>query len=280
MKVYWCATCGQDGRNFGDRLGPALLRHFGIRVEWAPPAEAELVTAGSVLSKFGDRWRGTVLGTGLIQSRMRASLPRARILAVRGALTRDAAGLPLSTPLGDPGILAGELLPPGGLERIRTPDAYTAIVPHYVDRSMEARHPRARKIDILADPSVVIAEIAGASLVYTSSLHAMIAADALGVPHILELSTTIGGLHKFRDYASAFDESIEPDKLRLTDRAAMAERQREIRRLFLELAAEVGEDATPPQIAQKAVTTLPLPRARVRCIARRDSGVRGPSRGH
>ena len=61
MRVYWCATCGQDGRNFGDRLGPALLRHFGLRVEWAAPAEAELVTAGSVLSKFGFWFVGSVV---------------------------------------------------------------------------------------------------------------------------------------------------------------------------------------------------------------------------
>lgn len=275
MRVYWCATCGQDGRNFGDRLGPVLLRHFGMRVEWAPPAEAELVSAGSVLSKFGDRWTGTVLGTGLIQASMRRSLPRARILAVRGALTRDACSLPLSTTLGDPGILVPDLLT---AERQPAADAYTAIVPHYVDRTMEARHPRARRIDILADPSVVIAEIAGASLVYTSSLHALIAADALGVPHILELSTTTGGLHKFRDYASAFEEALEPEKIRLTDRGAMAERQREIRRLFLELSVEAREAedrAGPPQIAEKAVTARRVAPGRIRCVSRH----RGPVRG-
>lgn len=249
MKVYWCATCGRDGRNFGDRLGPTLLASYGVPAEWAPPLEAEIVTAGSVLSKFPATWSGTVLGTGLIEPAMRRTLQRARILAVRGALTRDACALPPTTVLGDPGILAPDLL---GGPRVVPVDAYTAIVPHYVDRRMAERHPRARVVDILDDAADVIAAIAGASLVYTSSLHALIAADALGVPHVLELAATIGGLHKFNDYASAFDESIEPEKPRLTDRAAMAERQRELRALFAEVAAEQG---VPPRRApRKAVT--------------------------
>ena len=165
MKAYWCRTCG-NGRNFGDRLGPTLLFRAGVIVGWAPPAEADIVTAGSVLSKFPSSWTGTVLGTGLIESTMRASLPRARILAVRGARTRDAAGLPLSTPLGDPGILVADLLDE---PRVQPTDGYTAILPHYIDRTMRDRHPKARLIDILDDPTRIVRQIAGAAMVYTSS---------------------------------------------------------------------------------------------------------------
>lgn len=235
MKTYWCRTCGRDGRNLGDRLGPFLLDRRGVDVEWAPPAEAEVVTAGSVLSKFPTWWTGTVLGTGLIQARMRAPLSRARVLAVRGTLTRDACGLPPSTPLGDPGILIDELLRP---DFVVGPDRYTAVIPHYIDHDIARRHPGAVVLDILDDPVDLVEAIAGAGLVIASTLHGLIAADALGVPHVLELAATTGGLHKFRDYTSAFDESIEPGVVRLTDRVAMAERRRELRRLLDELAEE------------------------------------------
>jgi pyruvyltransferase len=230
VRTYWCASCWP---NFGDRLGPELLASFGIRAVWAAPAEAELVTVGSVLGKLPDRWRGTVLGTGLIEARLRRKLRTARVLAVRGVLTRDACDLPAKTPLGDPGILAPRLVP--GLER--TPDGPVVIVPHRIDRAMRRRHPNARVVDILGPTPEILREVAAASLVYTSSLHGLIAADALGVPHVLELAETIGGIHKFRDYASAFGDSIEPGLVRLTDRDAMRERQAAIAGLFEGLAA-------------------------------------------
>ena len=75
--------------------------------------------------------------------------------------------------------------------------------------------------------------MAGASVVYTSSLHALILADALGVPHVLEPhEAVIGGMFKFQDYASAFGEEIRPRQERLTDRAAMAQVQAALRDQF------------------------------------------------
>lgn len=226
MKLYWCRTCG-DGRNLGDVLGPTLLRHYGYRVSWAAPAQARVVSIGSVLSKPPPGWRGTVWGTGFIQEHMTRDLRRANVLAVRGELTRDACNLPRSTVLGDPGILAGDLLGP---DATVAPDGPVVVVPHYVDRDLAARHPGAVRVDILDTPRAVLAAIAGASLVYTSSLHALIAADALGVPHVLEPHpAVVGAMFKFSDYASAFDAAITPGVVRLTDRGAMAERQAALR---------------------------------------------------
>jgi hypothetical protein len=123
----------------------------------------------------------------------------------------------------------------------------------------------------------VIVQIAGAALVYTSSLHALIAADALGVPHVLELSTTIGGLHKFRDYASAFGESIEPEKPRLTDRGAMAERQRELRALLAEVVLEATADEQrlgPRRSHRKGVTSPKRLRHPLSRTVRRSTAIR------
>jgi pyruvyltransferase len=236
MKLYWCRGCGPGGRNFGDSMGPLLVRALaGVDVQWAAMTEADAVTVGSVMSKVPNGWRGTVLGTGTIQPGIRRNLRRAHVLAVRGTSTRDACRLPRSTPLGDPGILVTDLFPDVSSAR---PQSDVAIAPHYVDDKMAARHPKAAVVDVLADHRSVLAAIASTRLLITSSLHAMIAADALGVPHVVEHHPrVIGGSHKFADYCSAFGESFEPGVPRLTDRAAMAERQANLRALFAELGA-------------------------------------------
>lgn len=228
MRANWCRSCGA-GANFGDQLTPVLLGHFGIPVTWAPPASAQIVVVGSILSKVPNGWRGTVLGTGFIRAGMRKDLRRARVLAVRGALTRDSCHLPMSTPLGDPGLLVSCLLGepvPGGV----------LAIPHYVDHELMKRHPDATYLDIRTPVREFVNRVAGASLVITSSLHALIAADALGVRHVWEPHPgVLGDGFKFADYASGLDTKVRPGRERLTDRAVMAERQGAIRDLFIGL---------------------------------------------
>lgn len=220
MKVYWCEHCG-GGRNFGDQLTPLLLAHFGIPYTHAPGPEAQLVMVGSILSAVPNRWRGTVLGTGLIQGGMARDLRRARVIAVRGALTREACHLRRSVPLGDLGVLAPLLT-----DRVGSPTA-ALVIPHYVDDQIAKRHPDAAFMPITSDPLDIIAAVRATGIVYTSSLHALILADALGIPHVWETHEAVRGHgFKFSDYGSALDESIKPNRERLSDRGAMAHLQR------------------------------------------------------
>jgi len=125
---------------------------------------------------------------------------------------------------GDPGVLVVDL--PRDLVDARP----IVLVPHYVDKLMVERWPGVPVIDIMGSPEQVLGAIEAAELVITSSLHALIAADALGVPHVLELSDKVtGGIYKFNDYASAFGDRIVPGRERLTDRAVMAQRQEGLR---------------------------------------------------
>jgi hypothetical protein len=228
VKLNWCASCG-GGRNFGDQLGPILLRHYGITVEWAKPADAEIITVGSILSTIPGGWRGIVLGTGFIKRGMTKDLSRAKVLAVRGVLTRKAANLPPTVPLGDLGILVSDL--PRAVSIVAS-QASAVVVPHYVDHDLAARHPDAREVPITTDPPLLLGKIASASVVFTSSLHAFIAADALGVPAVLEPHERVhGGLFKFQDYASAMGGRIRPGVPYSTNRLEMADRQAELRRL-------------------------------------------------
>lgn len=233
LRVDWCLTCGPG--NFGDRLTSALLTMAGVPHEWAPPAEAELFGVGSRISKVPVGFTGTVYGTGTIRPGIRRPLRRARVLAVRGELTRGACSLG-RVPLGDPGILAPDLLagyiPPVGATR---PEGGTVVVPHYVDR-----RPRSGAVVPIttAPPAGFVWAIALADRVVTSSLHGLIAADALGIPHVLDPHpSVIGGLWKWADYASAFGADLIPGVERLTPRGAMAERQSELRELLGRIGA-------------------------------------------
>jgi pyruvyltransferase len=225
VKVFWCRTCGK-GNNFGDALGPRLLARVGIEAEWAAGADAQLVTVGSVLSRLSDDWRGTIWGTGFIQDSMRRSLLRARAVSVRGVMSRRHARLPIDTPLGDPGVLAADLLE----KRPKRKKYAELIVPHYVDHEMQERHLGAPRADVCGDPQEFLAMLAQAEVVFTSSLHALIAADSLGVPHVWEPSKAVtGGDFKFNDYLSAFGEVIRPNAVRLTARPKMEAKQDEVR---------------------------------------------------
>ena len=225
MKTYWCRTCGRGGSNFGDALGPRLLSTVGIKTEWAAPPQAQLVTVGSVLGKFKPNWRGTVWGTGFIEEGPKNPIPSAKVVSVRGELSRERAGLSTRIALGDPGVLASDLAP-----SVVTPSEKIVIVPHYVDHEMEARHPDAPIGDIDGDPDDLLEMIAASDGVITSSLHALIAADSLGIPHVWEPCERVtGGAFKFNDYLSVFGETITPGKERLTSRHLMTEKQTEVR---------------------------------------------------
>ncbi len=221
MRPYYF-TKGIDGKNMGDQLTPALLDWQGISWSLARTvAQADLMMVGSILGLVPDGWTGQVLGTGFIREGLTRDLSAASVLSVRGALTRDAAGLPASTPLGDLGVLAPQLadvVAIGGRGVIR--------VPHYIDQDLGRNLPDDEVVSILLPPAIFTERLARADLVITSSLHGLITADALGIPHILQLHPgVLGGLWKFTDYATALGSTVEPGVERLSDRQAMVELQ-------------------------------------------------------
>jgi pyruvyltransferase len=219
--MNWCRSCEP---NFGDMLGPTLYRRRGHDVTWAPPDHADIFTVGSILSKVPERKRVTVVGTGFIRKGMTKDLRKADVLAIRGDLSRKAAMLRPVT-LGDLGVLVGEL------PRTDVPAVDVLAVPHYVDHDLPTRHDHVAAIR--GDPDLLLGSIASAGLVVTSSLHALIAADALGIPHVLATHPgVVGGTYKFQDYASAFGETITPGRERLTPRPLMEAKQAELRALL------------------------------------------------
>lgn len=203
--------------NFGDELSPEIVTFLtGRPVDRAGRWNCDLTGIGSILDRYlAPKGRAIsavrsvfgrpvmVWGSGLISNRS-ASPHSLKVLAVRGTLTRDALCAPQETPLGDPGLLVAKMMKVGRSRK------GIGIVPHYTDKNHEmvkalSSLSGVRVIDVERGGAEVCAEIAACSVVFSSSLHGLIVADAFGIPNQrLKFGGNLkGGDFKFMDYASA-----------------------------------------------------------------------------
>ncbi|WP_273653633.1 polysaccharide pyruvyl transferase family protein [Cellulomonas fimi] len=220
-------------RNFGDELSRLVVEYFtGRRVRWAPSSSASLVGIGSVAERFlGVNPEGQVFGSGAREFRRdpsTAAVDPARILAVRGELTRDFLRLPAGVPLGDPGLAVSDLVPRNGRRR------GVVVIPHF--RTYGSAAGRSQLARLVADGCEVVApsrsplevatRAARSDLVVTSSLHGLVVANATSVPAILVrfASRTQEPDAKYADYLSAFSRkprwwSFDEARKMLADRS-------------------------------------------------------------
>lgn len=199
--------------NFGDELGPDILRRLGHQVVRVPIERAEVITIGSVLELATAAPRGCIIaGAGAMWGGAHP-LPAAEhldIRALRGELTRralaggDAEAL-RDVPLGDPAILAANLyrLAPREARRV-------GIIPHYIDERAFAFG--GQVIDVQRPPAEVIFEISKCSAILSSSLHGLIVAQALGIPAMrLPCAKVRGGDLKWADYTTGLASGELPE---------------------------------------------------------------------
>jgi hypothetical protein len=224
-----------DGHpNFGDDMTPWLLPHYGVVPVYRSPRVARLAGVGSILEFLPESFDGAIWGSGLMEGRMHP-LPSARILALRGPLTRDLIGAVGDVAFGDPGILVGR--------HIRKPRVRweIGIVPHGHHRAHEglrrlaaAGGGRVRVVNVHQSAAAAVREIAACSVIFTTSLHGLVTADSFGIPAAwtsLEPALT-GGDFKFRDYEAVitpgasrflgFDEALTLDDVIRSSRRADA----------------------------------------------------------
>lgn len=218
IKAYWW----KEVPNFGDALAPFLLEHFaGIKVEWDTISHAQIASIGSILEHIPPLWDGYILGSGVLHENSRLQIHQmtsgvtAKILALRGPLT--ARVLPGTYALGDPGILADELV------GIQPKHWDLGILPHFTDLELVPKFEQLIKaphtikvIDPGDHPLAVIAQIGQCRRLVTSSLHGMIVADAFGMPRRVEMSKANlkdGGDFKFRDYSASIQTAWETGKM-------------------------------------------------------------------
>ena len=233
VKAYWW----NQVPNFGDAIAPLLLEHFAeIEVEWDTISHSSIVSVGSILEHIPPLWDGYILGSGRLIENSRLQLQQlrsgvtAKILAIRGPLS--ARGIPGSFALGDPGILADELVGP------QDKQWDLGIVPHWQDKELAARFiPLIQKpyitkvINPSGDPLEVLRQIGACRKIVTSSLHGMIAADAFAIPRRVEMCSAMekdGGLYKFKDYSASIQTPLEIGKVTAPSRFRVEDRKFEI----------------------------------------------------
>lgn len=231
VKTFWW----KGVPNFGDLLTPLLLTHFSnVEAEWAPASQANLFGVGSIIDLIPRDWSGVILGSGKLRPNTEFKQShRKQILALRGTLT--AKGIKGNFALGDPGLLANELV------RVETKKYELGIIPHWSDKELLLR-PEFMKfnpkiINPRSDPLEVIKTIGECRKIVSSSLHGLIIADSFGIPRRFEYAKQFdkeGGLFKFQDYSSAIKTPFEVGKLIAPSRFHIEDRQHEIFDAFQE----------------------------------------------
>lgn len=202
LSLFWWHSHTLRGSNFGDALSPVIVSRLSGKQTTRTDASPKLVAVGSVLkfAKNGD----TVWGSGF-PSGDQSCERGAKVLAVRGPLTRERLlklGIPCPEVYGDPALLLPHLfqVPDEKKHRHRI-----GVIPHYMDHDRATKMLRgseAKIIDLLAPIEQVIRDINACDVIYSSSLHGVIVAEAYGIPSVwVEFSDSVrGGGWKFRDY--------------------------------------------------------------------------------
>lgn len=211
LKVYAWRKAGVS--NFGDEMGPDILSRLGHKVERVELPSAEVVIIGSVLHHIERvRHQVVVAGAGVMHGDRTISPANMDIRLLRGTISRDQidwskyqnnTAEPFGASYGDPAMIA-PLLYPASHRKV----AKLGWVPHYIDpRNM----PHAdMTINVMDSPAQVIKNITSCAYILTSSLHALIIAQAYGIPaQRLPWHGVVGGDTKWTDYATGWARNVE-----------------------------------------------------------------------
>jgi pyruvyltransferase len=244
VKAYWW----NEIPNFGDALAPLLLEHFAdVKTEWGTISHSKIASIGSILEHIPPLWDGVILGSGRLIEGSRLHLQQmtsgvtAKILAVRGPLT--ARGIPGTFAIGDPGILADELV--GLQEKVWD----LGIIPHFMDTTLGPKFTKlcpapfkSIVINPQDDPLDVLRLIGSCRKIVTSSLHGMIVADAFAIPRRVEMCAKLGkdgGDFKFRDYSASIKMAFETGKVQTPNRFHIEDLKFEIYDAYRSLRKEL-----------------------------------------
>ena len=230
-----------DISNFGDCLNLYIIQRLLNRnVKKAHKSKANLSAIGSILESFLLKKIHLILmpspkpvniwGSGFIEAPNLRHHPSQKffrhlnILALRGELTKQRCERILQKSLddialGDPGLLANKLIDTTNIKKKHK----VGIILHYADSNIQNINnidiEDYKIIDITQNPLKILREIAKCEVIFSSAMHGLIAADALGIPNQwIQLSNNVYGKnYKFFDYYSVYDiNNPQPIDLRIS----------------------------------------------------------------
>ena len=212
--------------NWGDDINDHFIRSLTqreIEIYFDTPVAMALkkpnyLCIGSTLNYLSTK-QTIVWGAGVIDNKIDLREEPAKVCAVRGPLTRDyllARGIDCPEVYGDPALLVPYFYRPARFDRPR--DGSICIIPHYQDKAspilaaIAATHPELRFLDIAnyGKWTDFIDRICECDVVFSSSLHGLIVAEAFGIPNywISVSGKVIGKGFKFRDYFASIGKQI------------------------------------------------------------------------
>jgi pyruvyltransferase len=210
-----------DVSNAGDTFSRDVAEKYigpvAAVAEGNPVGQPNLLLIGSLLHWADEN--SIVCGTGLISSNTLPTRTPREIVSVRGPLTRhflQAQGMHVPDRFGDAGVLAGEFFTSGLRPRYRC-----GVILHHSEKWLWPkvyfrRYHRRQEIlfiDVQAEPMSVFESISQCELIFSSSLHGIIFAHALGcrAAWIEPSDRVVGKGFKFYDYYMSL--GITPDQV-------------------------------------------------------------------
>lgn len=227
--------------NLGDSLGEVIVRFLlaqrGIDINATVCHTKHLYCVGTNI--HGGWQSATIWGSGIYPAQTKAKALLQKIVrrkldirAVRGPLTKqelEKYGYKCPAVFGDPAILMPMIYNPAKEKKYDY-----LVIPQFI-KEVEFRenHPNERMVSMNTnDYKYVIDEIVSSKILYTSSLHGIILAEAYGVPAVF-----YRGLQKYKDFkyydyyystgrkdikiAESFEEALTMEPLPLPDLSKM-----------------------------------------------------------
>lgn len=190
IKATWCIS-----NNIGDVLTPWLIEKITGQLPLYVPFDVrtpKFMVTGSILNHAVEYT--TVWGAGLAEKEHGAK-EGVNAVAVRGPLTarqiRMQSGIPVEV-VGDPALLMPRFYKPEARQLYEV-----GICPHYVHQDEFQRWIGDKPIKLLNvfdSPEKFVDDLLSCKVVYSSSLHGLILADAYGIPsHWIEGISPLGG---------------------------------------------------------------------------------------
>lgn len=221
--VFWW----KDKVNFGDILSRDIISHFNLQVfhkNLNELSEKSACCIGSILNWVPETFDGYILGSGIMRP-VDKQFSNAKIIGLRGEMTRQVIKADKNIVLGDPGLLSSVLW-----DKPIAKKFVLGLIPHFehqndpIIKDILDRYPDdILLIDVMREPIEVLKDITQCTVVMSSSLHGIVVADAFGIPcgwfrleHVAG-----GGLFKFQDYGTAIDDQLTP--LRLTSHTTLSQ---------------------------------------------------------
>jgi pyruvyltransferase len=212
MLAWWWQP--KNKKNFGDILNPVLIKLISgkspknvynfFEEEIKKINKPIYVVIGSILQWATDK-NSIIWGAGFISEKSKVKEKPKKICAVRGPLTRKKLleqGVFCPKVYGDPVLLLPRFYNPNVKKKYKL-----GFVPHYVDKNQKLiqklKKQNIKIINIEENYKKVIKQILGCEKIISSSLHALIVADAYKIPSLWVQISGEPGKFKFRDYFSS-----------------------------------------------------------------------------